>query len=138
MKYIVKLFIVTSIVTICLTACNKDPYMYYIAEGRIIDKITREPVEGIMVSSYRYDNLLSSERHSPPEYDTWSDTNGKFIMSQKHLYSQLYFYGYYNGLYTDTIISVDFSTVTLSGTPHKNYKGDYILYIEDVELEKTN
>jgi hypothetical protein len=122
------------------SSCNKDPYFHYVVEGRVIDKTTKEPVKDIMVSSVRYDILRSqpknSQKVSPPENDGWSDANGEFRTYRPFTYSLIYIYDYENGLYKDTIISVDFSNVPLSGKPSKNYKGDYILNIGDIELEK--
>ncbi|MDR1346433.1 MAG: hypothetical protein LBK03_07000 [Bacteroidales bacterium] len=142
MKYIINLFIVAAVVTICLTACDKDSYFNYVVEGRVIDKITREPVSDIMVSFLRYDDLVSQKKKaqklSPPEYDGWSDENGKFCTHLTVPGSLIYFYSYKSGLYKDTTISVNFSNVPLSGTPHKNYKGDYVLNIGDIELEKQD
>lgn len=126
---------------ICSTACDKEDYYYYIVEGRVIDKATKEPIEDILVSYYRYDNLSSEQKKqktSPIEYDGRSDADGLFQALDKYSFAQLHFYSYYNGLYKDTIISIDFSNVTLSGTAHKKYKGDYILQIGDIELEKIN
>jgi hypothetical protein len=135
MKHIIKLFIAIIVVSICLTACDKEPYTYYVVRGRMIDKITREPVSGIFVSFSMYDIVHPQDsKNSPPETDSWSDENGEFRTLDRFSHSLLYVYGY--GAYKDTTISVDFSNVSLSGTPYKNYKGDYILYIEDVELEK--
>lgn len=142
MKAIIKLLLVA---IVCLTACNKDSYTYII-EGRIIDKITKEPVSGILVSFFKYDTIPSTkakiQKYSPREYEDWSDENGKFNASSNPCYppytpSTIYFYDN-NGIYKDTIIRVDFSNVSLSGTPAKNYKGDFVLNIGDIELEKMN
>ena len=150
MKRIIKLFILVVIATIFLIACNKESYVHYIVEGRIIDKMTKEPVEGIMVSFHKYDIIHPKGgqkvlKNSPVGHEGWSDENGGFntLISILETYSPslLYIYGYSsndNGLYKDTTISVDFSNVPLSGTPSKNYKGDYVLDIGDIELEKMN
>ncbi|MDR0206490.1 MAG: hypothetical protein LBI45_04455 [Bacteroidales bacterium] len=142
MKYVIKIFIIIVVATICLTACEKS--YHYIVEGRLIDKITREPVEGIMVSFNKYDiihpkNGQKTQKKSPIGQSGWSDENGKFRALETYSTSILYIYGYSsheNGLYKDTTLLVDFSNVTLSGTPSKNYKGDYVLNIGDFELEK--
>jgi len=142
MKRITRLFIVAVVVATFLTACDKEPYFNYIVEGKVIDIVTNEPVSNIMVSLLRYDYLLSSAKNtqklSPPEYDGLSDINGEFRAFRTVPSSLIYFYGYENGLYKDTTISIDFSNVQLSGKPHKNYKGDYILNIGNILLEKIN
>jgi len=143
MKAIIKLFIVAAI---CLTSCDKNSYVYYIVEGRIIDKYTKEPVKDIMVSFNKYDIIPSrdsqkTQKYSPVEHDGLSDANGEFRVLEKYSTSLLYIYGSYrneSGLYKDTIIPIDFSNIPLSGKPSKNYKGDYILNIGDIELGKIN
>jgi len=149
----IKFFIVIAVATICLTACEKETYVHDIVKGRIIDKITREPVKDVMVDFNKCDDIMyrpndsqkSEKRHkySPIRYEGWSDENGEFRTIGHRLEkdnippSLLYVYGYYgNSLYKDTTILVDFSNVPLSGKPSKNYKGEYILNIGDIELEK--
>jgi len=143
MKYFINFFIVTAVILICLTACDKS--YHYIVEGRLIDKTTREPVENIMVSFNKYDIIEPKGgqkiKKSPIGGPEWSNENGEFRTLEIYSTSLLYIYGYssnVNGLYKDTTISVDFSQVSLSGKPHKNYKGDYVLNIGDIELEKIN
>ena len=143
MKHIITFVIVAIVATIFITACDKETYVHYIVEGRIIDKDTREPANNILVSFVRYDDLLSPEKktqkHSPPVYDGRSDENGEFRtvgrrLEESDVPSLFYIYG--EGLYKDTTILVDFSNVTLSGTPAKNYKGEYVLSIGDIGLTK--
>ena len=150
MKRISTFFIVAALATIGLTSCNKETYVCYIAEGRVIDKTTGEPVQNIMVSFHVYDIIHSKdeqEKRKPSSidyegYDGSSNENGEFNtlirISEEYHPSLLYIYGNENGLYKDTVISVDFSKVPLSGTPNKKdkYKGDYVLNIGDVALEK--
>jgi len=139
MKHFIKFFMVTAFAIFCFTAC--DNYYCYIVEGRIIDKITKEPVADIMVSFYKYDIIhpprieQKIQKTSPSGQEGWSDANGNFRTLENRSTSFLYVYGYYGG-YKDTIISVDFSNVTLSKSLYKNYKGDYVLNIGDIELEK--
>ena len=145
MKYIIKIFMVAIVAIICLTACDKEYYAHYIVEGRVIDKITKEPVIDIMVSFAKYDiihpprNVQKIQKTSPIGHEGWSDENGEFnVLSRrldKYYPSLLYIYGYYGG-YKDTTILVDFSNISLSGTPSGKYKGDYVLNIGDIELEK--
>jgi len=139
MKRIIVFFIVIVVATLCLTACDKNPYFNYVVEGRLIDKTTREPISNLLVSCIKYDYLLSTQKktqkYSPLEYDG-SDENGKFRTYLTVPCTMVYFYGNENGLYKDTTISVDFSNVPLSGKPSRNYKGDYVLNIGDIELEK--
>ena len=124
-------------------SCDKETYIDYVVKGKIIDKNTKEPVSNILVSFARYDNLLSqgknAQKLSPPEYDGWSDENGKF-RAIAHRYAEseppLLFYIYGEGLYENKTISVDFSNLTLTGKPYKNYKGEYTLQIGDIELKK--
>ncbi len=142
MKRFIKFFIIVLLTIICLTACEKS--YHYIVEGRLVDKITKEPVEGIMVSFNKYDIIYSkseqkAQKKSPIGESGWSDENGKFRTLETYNTSLLYIYGYLSnesGLYKDTIISIDFSNVTLSGAPSKNYKGDYVLDVGDIELGK--
>lgn len=148
MKRNIIFFVVIVIATICLTvtACDKEIYVHYKVEGRIIDKITKEPVRDIVVAYHEYnlpnpeDRQQKRQKTSPIGYDGWSDENGEFNILErildKYSYSQLYIYDYYGSGYKDTIILVDFSNVPLSGTPSKNYKGEYVLNIGDIELEK--
>ena len=145
MRRIIKILIVPSIAIICLTACDKEVYVHYKVEGRIIDKITKEPIRDIMVAYYEHDlpnpeDREKKQKRSPIGHDGWSDENGKFdVLSRildKYSYSLLYIYDCYGNGYKDTIISIDFSNVPLSGTPSKNYKGNYVLNIGDIELEK--
>ena len=141
MKRRTSFFTVVVIAFFCLIACDKYNYEQYIVEGRIIDRNTREPVEYIIISFHKYDilnppkNVQKIQKREPIGHDGLSDANGKFNVLEKYSTSLLYIYDYY-GVYKDTIISVDFSNITLSGTPHRYYKGDYILNIGDVELEK--
>jgi hypothetical protein len=142
MKRIINFFIVIVIATICLTACEKS--YHYIVEGRLIDKITREPVEGIMVSFNKYDIIhprdgQKAQKMTPIGKEGWSNENGEFCTLETYSTSFLYIYGFSsneNGLYKDTTILVDFSNVPLSGKPSKNYKGSYVLNIGDIELGK--
>ena len=141
MNYIIKFFFAAASVIFCLTACDK--YYCYIVEGRVIDKVTKEPVKDIMVSFYKYDIIHPPriepkiQKTSPMGYEGWSDANGNFRTLETNSTSLLYIYGYYGG-YKDTIISVDFSNATLSESLYKNYKGDYLLNVGDIELEKLN
>ncbi|MCL2130962.1 MAG: hypothetical protein FWH36_00685 [Lentimicrobiaceae bacterium] len=147
MKNIIKNFSIAIVVTICLVACDKEKVVHYTVEGRVIDKITKAPVGEIMVTYYEYDLPNPEDRHrqksqkmSPPEHDGWSDENGEFNVLDGRLEeyspSLLYFYDYYGSGYKDTSISIDFSNVPLSGKSSKNYKGDYVLNIRDIELER--
>jgi len=145
MKNIIKIFVVAIIATLCLISCdrNKYPYVNYVVEGRVIDKITKEPIKDILVSIHirELPNLDDSQRVifklSPPP-DSWlSDKKGEFSTSSSYI-SPIYFYDYENGLYKDTIIFVDFRGVSLSGIPNGNYRGSYVLNIGDVELEKID
>jgi len=143
MKRIIKLFIVAIVTIICIFACDEgEPYFNYIVKGRVIDKVTKEPLNEIMFSSYERD-LTNSEdgqkrqKMSPPEYGYgWSNPNGEFHILNILAPALIYIYDYYGSGYKDTIISVDFSNVSLSGKPRRNYKGDYVLNIGDIELEK--
>jgi len=145
MKHITKFYAVAAI-AILLSACNSkhnEPHFNYVVKGRVIDKVTQEPIKDILVSFEQY-HLPNPEdrqrtRLSPPEYDSWSDEKGNFRAFHIQWRTPLYFYDYYgyeNGFYKDTTISVDFKDVPLSGIPHGNYKGSYVLNIGDVELEK--
>ena len=153
MKRIITPFMVVAITIICLFSCNKETYAEFVVEGRIIDKITKEPVKDIMVDFHKYDiihppynaeDVQKIQRKSPIGYAGWSNENGEFCtlerFSDKSNHLLLYVYGKYgnggNVLYKDTTISVDFSNVPLSGKPSKNYKGDYVLNIGDIELEQ--
>jgi len=134
------IFLVVAVAVFCLTSCHKEPDALYIVEGRVIDKITKEPVKDIMVSFNKYDIIYPIDKQkiqktSPIGQEGWSDENGLFSTLEKYNTSILYIYDYY-GIYKDTAISVDFSNISLSGTPTKNYKGDYVLNIGDIELEK--
>jgi len=143
MKNIIKFFAFAAIMTLCLNACERNvPYSNYVVEGRVIDKITKEPIEGILVSFNIYDlpspnSQIVITRLSPPEYDGWSDENGNFRAFYTQPRSSVYFYDY-NGLYKDTAIFIDFKDVPLSDRPYRNYKGSYVLNMGDVELEKIN
>ena len=152
MKSIVKrffgIFTVFVITTICLTSCDNYYSADYIVRGRVIDKITGEPVENILVSSHKYDTIPPRDGHiiqskrTPPLPYSWSHANGEFsVWGYNAPFSSIYIYGYSsneNGLYKDTVISVDFSNVPLSGKPSREfkYKGDYVLNIGDIALEK--
>ena len=138
-----KFLVVVAAAVICLTAC-KEPFAWYIVEGRLIDKTTKEPVEGILVSPIMYNihpkSRQKTQKKEPSIGSDYSNTNGEFRTLERYSTSLLYVYGYSsieNSLYKDTTISVDFSNVSLSGKPSKNYKGDYVLNIGDIELEKT-
>jgi len=142
------------------TSCEKNPYVYCIVEGRIIDKITKEPVGDVLVDFNKYDiiqppsnkdNIEKMHKLSPVREfgESWSDANGEFrtfvrVFLEAPYPSLIYIYGIYgycandSSSYKDTIISVNFSNVPLSGTPSKNYKGDYVLHIGDIELEKID
>ena len=148
-----KKYTFTTVLLICLglmfvlSSCNKEIYADYIVEGRIVNKNTKEPVKNIMVDFHKYDIIHSpsnKHKYSPIKSEDWSDENGKFRSSVRVLVesspSMLYIYGSYgdDGLYKDTTVSIDFSTVTLSGKPARNYKGEYILLVGDIELEKIN
>jgi len=143
MKRIIKICVITSVAIICLTAC-KEPYAWYIVEGRLIDKTTKEPVKDIMVSPIMYNTINQKSGQKTKKMDQsldydYSDTNGEFRTSNTYNTSLLYISGYSsyeNSLYKDTTISVDFSNVPLSGKPSRNYKGDYVLNIGDIELER--
>jgi len=142
MKRIITIFIVAAAI-ICLTACEKNSYEIYIIEGRVVDKITKEPVKDIYVCFHRCDIIhppstdgQKPKKTSPIGGGDYSLANGEFRTLETSSTSLLYFYDYY-GVYKDISISVDFSNVPLSGTPHKNYKGDYVLNVGDIELEKT-
>jgi len=128
----------------CFISCEKD-YAYYIVEGRLIDKTTKEPLKDILVAFNKYDIIHpkgeSTQRKMPVGGPEYSDTNGEFRTFEQYSTSLLYIYAYSsyeNSLYKDTTISVDFSQVPLSGNPHKKYKGDYVLNIGDIELEKID
>ena len=144
MKRFINYFIIITVTIICLTSCEK--HYYYIVEGRLIDKTTKEAIKDIMVSFYKYDLIPSKgernvQKMSPIENYCWSDEDGRFCTVATYSTSLLYIYGYSsneNGLYKDTVLLIDFSNVPLSGTPSNNYKGDYVLSIGDIELEKTN
>jgi len=144
MKHIIVFFIAVAIATICLTAC-KEPYAWYIVEGRLIDKTTKEPVKGILVSLVEYNitHQESGQKTQKKEQSVgseYSNTNGEFRTFDTYSPPLLYIYGYSsyeNSLYRDTIIQVDFSNVPLSGKPSGNYQGDYVLNIGDIELEKV-
>jgi len=147
MKYIINFFVVAVVVVLCQSACsnrNNDPYFKYVVEGRVIDNVTKEPIENIIVSFNKHYLTTSEERQkvkyrlSPPNYDGRSDAKGNFCAFDNLWRTPLYFYDYENGLYKDTAISVDFRDIPLSGIPDGNYKGTYVLNIGDVELEKID
>jgi len=126
-------------------ACEKETYVDYTVEGKIIDKNTKEPVGNIFISFAIYDNFLpqggKTQKYSPIEYDGRTDENGKFRaishrLEESAIPSLFYIYGY--GLYEDRTISVDFSNTVLTGKPSRKWKGEYILSIGDIELEKIN
>jgi len=135
--------------TLIFSSCDKETYVRYIVNGRVIDKNTKEPIESILFSFNKY-NLPNPEdrpkkpKKSPLEYDGWSYTDGEFrVISDVRLplvyiNPLVYIYDYYGIGYKDTTISVDFSQVPLTGEPHKKYKGDYVLNIGDIELEKID
>ncbi|MCL2290870.1 MAG: hypothetical protein FWC34_09260 [Bacteroidetes bacterium] len=133
--------------TFIFSSCDKETYVHYMVEGRVIDKNTKEPIKSILLSFNEY-NLPNPEdrpkipKKSPVEYDGWSYTDGEFRVISKvrlplaYINPLVYIYDYYGIGYKDTTISVDFSNVPLSGSPSKNYKGDYVLNIGDIELGK--
>ena len=145
---LIKFFVVALAMVLCLNACDKNKnephYFYYVVEGRVIDNVTKEPVKDILVSFNEHslpspeDRQRVKSRLSPPDYDGWSDAKGNFRAFYNLRLSAIYFYDYENGLYKDTIISIDFRDVPLSGTPSGNYKGSYVLNMGDVELERID
>ena len=145
MKNFTKIFVVAIVAALCFAACHRNttPYTCYIVEGRIIDKMTKEPVKGIDVTVYKpilpnqEDKQNVKFKLSPIEHGGSSDANGNFQVLDTHYYGILYF-AYYNDLYKDTTIVVDFSNVTKTGTPSGNYKGEYVLDIGDIEVEREN
>ena len=150
MKYIIKFFTIAAVATIILTACenNIKPYSYYRVEGRVIDKLTGEPVENIFVSRHQFRKpILPNQKDrqnimykvSPIGNDGWSNENGNFWVRDRYSYGILYFYdARVNVLYKDTAIIVNFKDVPLSGEPSGSYKGEYVLNIGDVELERID
>jgi hypothetical protein len=141
------IFNIFAVVILCLVSC-KATYTDYIVEGRIIDKSTKEPVSDIFVSLGVMHELPETEgkqnihKTSPIEPYRLSDANGDFRIVVTFCPSVLCinerYYGNENSLYKDTTISIDFSNVLLSGTPHRNYKGDYVLNVGDIELERID
>jgi len=139
MKHQIIFFTVVVMTIFCLTTCVQ-PYFEYIVEGKVIDKITKEPIEDIVVLPV---SLNQKERQSiicksSPigEYGR-SNENGFFTVRDRYSYGILHFRdARENLLYKDTTIFVDFKDVPLSDTPSGKYKGKYVLNIGDVELEK--
>ena len=138
-----KFSVVVAVAIFCLIACDKgEPYFNYIVKGRVIDKLTKEPVRDILLSSYERDLPNSKDgqkrqkmSENPHGYCP-SGPNGEFHILNRFATSLIYIYDFENSLYKDTTISVDFSNVPLSGKPSRNYKGEYVLNIGDIELEK--
>jgi len=145
MKHQIIFFTVVVITIFCLSTCVVQPYSYYIVEGKVIDKITKEPIENIIVSVHK--PILPNQKEkqsiiyktSPIGDDGWSDENGYFWVRDIYSYGILYFYDTReNVLYKDTAILVDFKDVPLSGEPSGSYKGDYVLNIGDVYSPKKS
>jgi len=149
MENFTKFLAVAIIATLCFSACEisgDGPCADYIVYGKVIDKQTKEPVEGVRVSFFLHDKL------PPPEYDGWSDSNGEFkayshytinsMQSVNKNTVQIYFYceGVEGNLYKDAMTWANFANVTLTSENHtnKNHKGYYSLNIGEIELEKID
>jgi len=142
MKHQIIFFTVVVMTIFCLTTCVQ-PYFYYRVEGRVVDKITKEPIKDIVVAGRVYVSPNQKDKQSiilktSPIGDIgWSNENGYFWVRDIYSYGILDFYDTReNALYKDTTIFVDFKDVPLSDTPNGKYRGEYVLNIGDVELER--
>jgi len=156
MRKIVKIFVVAIIATMCFTACGGDiysvdaPYASYNVVGKIIDKETKEPVKDVIVVLYldlftpRY-NVLKVF----PNANSWSNANGEFqvyenftldlVKTKNDSLSVSFTRWYDEGVsYKDTIIWADFKNAVFENSEYKNYVGNYILDMGEIELERIN
>ena len=158
MTNITKFLVVAIIATLCFASCDNagnlydESYASYTVEGRIIDKITKEPVEEVLVVLNL--NLPISEENilnlPPPPCQCWSDENGKFqayeyftLFSVKEKNESLpvaFLNGRYHrdALHKDTIIWVNFQNAPFYKHSKKNYKGYYTLQMGEIELERID
>ncbi|MDR0561027.1 MAG: radical SAM-associated putative lipoprotein [Prevotellaceae bacterium] len=119
-----------------------SPHVDYTVKGKVTDKFTGNPVEGIRVGYSPVRNSDTASWGYMSKIFTLTDANGEFKITESNDFnpSTVPVYvedidGEANGSYTSDTLSIDFKNAPQTGKPAGWYKGEYTATVH-VELEE--
>ena len=114
------------------------PHADYTVKGKVVDKVTKNPIEGIQVKV-----AYGEEDKSPSFGPATTDANGDFLMmtEEDYLSGNMVLFvddidGEQNGLYNSEELTVNLDDAVQTGKGDGWYKGEYTI-TKDVELTEA-
>ncbi|MDR1610573.1 MAG: radical SAM-associated putative lipoprotein [Candidatus Symbiothrix sp.] len=118
------------------------PTADYTVKGAVVDKKTGKPIPGIRVA-YSPDGAMLMYGVTPTPYkekaSVTTNAKGEYKLTEKSSFEEILpvyvsdIDGDQNGLYRDTVLTVNFKDAVRSGKPQGWYVGEYTVNM-DVEL----